>query len=151
MIHGPGNKGNLNLLYKFQQRQIPWPLGAYENKRSFCSINNILYVVERLIDDDILPGTYQVADDEPVSTTDLVKLIALVKNKKYRIWSVPVSVIRFFSMVGDILKLPLNTERLKKLTESYVVSNRKLKDALGIKKLPMKSVDGFKMTIRSFK
>ena len=36
MIHGPGNKGNLNLLYKIVSKNIPWPLGAFENKRSFC-------------------------------------------------------------------------------------------------------------------
>ena len=41
MIHGPGNKGNLNLLYSVVKKGIPWPLGAYENRRSFCSIGNI--------------------------------------------------------------------------------------------------------------
>ena len=46
MIHGPGNKGNLNLLYSVVKKGIPWPLGAYENRRSFCSIDNISYVVE---------------------------------------------------------------------------------------------------------
>jgi hypothetical protein len=35
MIHGSGNKGNLNLLYKFASNGIPWPLGSFENKRSF--------------------------------------------------------------------------------------------------------------------
>lgn len=40
MIHGPGNKGNLNLLYNVVSKGIPWPLGAYENRRSFCSIDN---------------------------------------------------------------------------------------------------------------
>jgi hypothetical protein len=35
MIHGRGNKGNLNLLYKLAIKGIPWPLGTYENKRSF--------------------------------------------------------------------------------------------------------------------
>ena len=49
MIHGPGNKGNLNLLYSVVKKGIPWPLGAYENRRSFCSIENISYVVEQLI------------------------------------------------------------------------------------------------------
>src|SRR5690606_34845970 len=34
MIHGPGNKGNLNLLYKLVEKGIPWPLAAFENQRS---------------------------------------------------------------------------------------------------------------------
>ena len=32
MIHGPGNKGNLNLLYGVVSKGIPWPLGAFENR-----------------------------------------------------------------------------------------------------------------------
>jgi hypothetical protein len=39
------------------------------------------------------------------------------------------------------LKLPLNSERLKKLTDSYVVSNKKIVSALG-KKLPVGSKEG---------
>ena len=40
MIHGPGNKGNLNLLYTLVKKGFPWPLGAFENQRSFLSIDN---------------------------------------------------------------------------------------------------------------
>jgi len=40
MIHGPGNKGNLNLLYNVVSKGIPCPLGAFDNRRSFCSIDN---------------------------------------------------------------------------------------------------------------
>jgi nucleoside-diphosphate-sugar epimerase len=49
MIHGPGNKGNLNLLYNFVTKGLPWPLGAFENKRSFCSIDNLCFVIVELI------------------------------------------------------------------------------------------------------
>jgi nucleoside-diphosphate-sugar epimerase len=50
MIHGPGNKGNLNLLYKIVSKNIPWPLGAFENKRSFCSIENLMFIIKELIE-----------------------------------------------------------------------------------------------------
>ena len=43
MIHGPGNKGNLNLLYGVVKKGIPWPLGAFENRRTFTSIENIYF------------------------------------------------------------------------------------------------------------
>ena len=69
MIHGPGNKGNLNLLYKIVSKNIPWPLGAFENRRSFCSIDNLLFIFKELIErNDIPSGIYNVADDEPLST-----------------------------------------------------------------------------------
>ena len=65
MIHGPGNKGNLNLLYKIVRKGIPWPLGAFKNRRSFCSIENFCFVINELIENDLIPsGVYNVADDE---------------------------------------------------------------------------------------
>ncbi len=73
MIHGSGNKGNLNLLYKIVQKGLPWPLGAFENKRSFTSIDNLTFIINQLIEKDIEPGIYQVADDEPLSTNELAK------------------------------------------------------------------------------
>ena len=51
--------------------------------------------------------------------------------------------------IGDLLKLPLNSERLQKLTESYVVSNFKIKAALG-KPLPVSSKEGLVRTFQSF-
>jgi nucleoside-diphosphate-sugar epimerase len=51
MIHGPDNKGNLNLLNQFVSKGIPWPLGAFENKRSFCSIDNLCFVINELLSD----------------------------------------------------------------------------------------------------
>lgn len=151
MIHGQGNKGNLNLLFKLQQKGLPWPLGAFENKRSFCSIDNILFVVQQLIDKNIEPGIYQVADDEAISTNELIKLIASSQNKKAKIWSIPVKSIKAIARVGDFLHLPLNSERLRKLTESYLVSNQKIKQALGIDKMPATAIAGLKKTFESFK
>ena len=151
MIHGPGNKGNMNLLYKIQQKGLPWPLGAFENKRSFCSIDNLIFAVQQLIDATIDPGIYQVADDEALSTNELIKLIAESQNKKARIWIIPASLIDSIAQLGGIFHLPLNSERLKKLTESYVVSNQKIKMALGIEKMPVRADEGLMNTFKSFK
>ena len=48
------------------------------------------------------------------------------------------------------LHLPLNTERLRKLTENYVVSNAKIKAALGIDRMPVRAEEGIVRTIKSF-
>lgn len=151
MIHGPGNKGNLNLLYKLVRKGFPWPLGAFDNKRLFCSIDNISFVVQQLIEKDIEPGIYQVADDEALSTNELIKLMAKSQNKKARIWHIPTKLIKAIAHIGDLLHLPLNSERLKKLTESYLVSNQKIKNALGIEKMPVSAVIGLQKTFESFK
>jgi nucleoside-diphosphate-sugar epimerase len=150
MVHGPGNKGNLNLLFKLQQKGLPWPLGSFENKRSFCSINNILFVIQQLIDRNIESGIYLVADDEPISTNEIIRLMANILNKNVIIWRIPQNVIKSIAKAGDLLCLPLNSERLKKLTESYIVSNQKLKNAFGIENMPITSSEGMKQTIESF-
>lgn len=150
MIHGPGNKGNLNLLYQVQQKGLPWPLGAYENKRSFCAIENLQFVIQQLIEKDIEPGIYQIADDEALSTNELIEIMAESQNKKAKIWSVPVGFIKALARTGDFLHLPLNSERLKKLTESYVVSNQKLKTKLGIENMPVTAKEGLRKTLASF-
>lgn len=150
MIHGPGNKGNLNLLYKLAQKGLPWPLGAFENSRSFTSIQNLQYVIQELIEKDIEPGIYQIADDETLSTNELIHLIADSLKKKAHIWNISPNIIKFIAKTGDRLGLPLNSERLKKLSESYVVSNEKLKNALGIEKMPYTAIEGMRKTFNSF-
>jgi len=150
MIHGRGNKGNLNLLYKLAQKGLPWPLGAFENSRSFTSIDNLTFLIKQLIEKDIEQGIYQIADDEALSTNRLIELIAESRKKKPRIWDMNKRLVSGFAKTGDILHLPLNSERLKKLTESYVVSNEKLKKALGIKKMPISAEQGMKKTLSSF-
>lgn len=151
MIHGPGNKGNLNLLYNVVSKGIPWPLGAYENLRSFCSIDNIGFVVELLIiKEGVESGIYHVADDEPISTNELIGLIGESVNKSPRIWKLPKSLINSLATVGGALRLPLTKDRLQKLTENYVVSNEKIKRALNISKMPVSAEEGLTKTLKSF-
>jgi nucleoside-diphosphate-sugar epimerase len=150
MIHGPGNKGNLNLLYKLASKGIPWPLGAFENERSFCSIDNLMFIIKEIIElDDIPSGVYNVADDEAISTNDVISTLAESQNKKPKIWNVPEGLIKSLAKLGKMLRLPLTTERLQKLTESYVVSNQKIKSAIG-KDLPVSAKDGLIKTFKSF-
>lgn len=151
MIHGPGNKGNLNLLYKIVRMGLPWPLGSFENKRSFCSIDNLCFIINELIENNNIPsGIYNIADDEPISTNEIINLISVGLEKKSHIWKVPQSLIKLFSKLGDVIGLPLNTERLCKLTESYIVSNNKIKNAIN-RPLPISAKDGLIKTFNSFK
>jgi nucleoside-diphosphate-sugar epimerase len=150
MIHGPGNKGNLNLLYRTVRRGIPWPLGAFENLRSFASIGNVCAAVEGLLSSRAAAGAYQVADDDPLSTNDVVRLVAESLGRRPRIWRVPMAWVRATAALGDLFRLPLTSERLDKLTESYVVSNEKLKRALAWERMPVDARDGLRQTLAGF-
>lgn len=152
MIHGPGNKGNLNLLYKVVEKGIPWPLAAFENQRSFLSIANLNYLINAMLLNPSVPsGVYNFADDEALSTNTLITLMNQAIGKKPRLVRIPKGLIESVAKVGDVLHLPLNSEKLKKLAESYVVSNQKIKKTLGINALPVSASEGILQTINSFK
>jgi nucleoside-diphosphate-sugar epimerase len=151
MIHGPGNKGNLNLLYKLVSKGLPWPLGEFENQRSFLSIENLCFVIKELLQNEKIPsGVYHLADDKSLSTNELIKLLGASLGKNPLILNINSSLIKSLARFGDFSGLPLNTERLEKLTENYIVSNKKITDAIG-KSLPISSHNGLMKTFESFK
>ncbi|MFN7100474.1 MAG: NAD-dependent epimerase/dehydratase family protein [Flavobacterium sp.] len=151
MIHGPGNKGNLNLLYKLVGIGLPWPLGAFENRRSFLSIENLCFVIKELLENEsISSGVYNVSDDSPMSTNELILLLGTSLGKKSTIFNLSQKLINSIARLGDHLNLPLNSERLQKLTENYEVSNQKIVNAIG-KSLPVAAEEGLLKTFVSFR
>ena len=151
MIHGPGNKGNLNLLYGVVKKGIPWPLGAFENRRTFTSIDNLCFVIDGLLTKDVPTGIYNMGDDEALSTNELIEEICKSLGKKAHIWKLPKGLMTGIAKVGGTLHLPLDPERLRKLTENYISSNAKIKKALGVEKMPVDAREGLKTTLESFK
>lgn len=151
MIHGPGNKGNLNLLYNVVRKGIPWPLGAFENKHTFTSIENICFAVNGVLTKDVPSGIYNMGDDDPLSTNELIEEICKSLGKRAHIWHLPKGLMNGVAKIGGWLHLPLNPERLQKLTDTYISSNAKIKKALGIDRMPINAKDGLKRTLESFK
>jgi len=151
MIHGPGNKGNLNLLYQMVTKGIPWPLGAFKNQRSFLSIDNLCFVIKNLLENkEISSGAYHLADDTALSTNELIEVLGKSLGKKNLILNINCSIIKLLARIGDYSRLPLNSERLQKLTENYIVSNKKIIKALD-KSLPISTEIGLMNTFKSFK
>ena len=151
MIHGPGNKGNLNLLYNVVKKGIPYPLGAFENKRTFTSVENICFAVNGVLTKDVASGIYNMGDDEALSTNELIEEICKSLGKKAHIWRLPKGLMNGVAKIGGALHLPLNPERLRKLTEDYVSSNAKIKKALGVERMPVDARKGLQRTLESFK
>lgn len=119
MVHGPGDKGNLGLLYKLISKGIPYPLGAFNNKRSFISIGNFCFYIEQIIEKHNLlkSGIYHVADDQPISTKEIIQIIKEVTGKRGVDLALPKALIYAIARIGDRLPIPLNTSRLKKNDE----------------------------------
>lgn len=149
MVYGPGNKGNIELLLKFVKLGLPWPLGCYHNKRSFCHVANLAFVINEIIKvDNFSPGIYNVVDNDSISTNELVQVLGVSNNKKVTILCIPQRVVVLFTRIGDFLNLPFNTDRLNKLTDNFTVSNAKLIKELK-KDLPFDLREGLKNSIVS--
>lgn len=149
MIHGPGNKGNLNLLYRLVASGLPYPLGAFENLRSFLSVENLNFIIGEFCAGQVPQGVYNLADSECLSTLEVVEIIRKVIGNRSPIWRIHPGLIRLIAKLGGKLRLPFNEEKLYKLTESYRVSNRKVVHSLG-RELPVDARDGIARTIQSF-
>src|SRR5690606_28948984 len=132
-----GNRGNLNLLYKFMNKGLPYPLAAFENRRSFLGVENLCFIVNCLLHQPhISSGVYNVVDDEPLSTNDIVRLIAEGNGKRPLLLALPKSSLKEIPKNGAIFHLPLKSERLKKFSENFIVSKSNIKRAIRIESLP---------------
>src|SRR5690606_870513 len=153
MVHGPGDKGNLGLLYKLISKGIPYPLASFDNQRSFISIDNFIFFINEIIkgQNKIASGIYHISDDTSISTNSIINIIKKVENKNIPNVNLPKGLVKLIAKVGDVLPLPLNTIRLKKMTSNLVLSNKKIKTALNIIKLPLSAEEGLIKTIQSFK
>lgn len=101
-------------------------MGAFESRRSFTNIGNLQEVIRDLLTKDVASGIYHMGDDEALSTNELIEVICGALGKKARILRLPEGLMLFAARVGDWLHLPLNTQRMQKLTENYVVSRARL-------------------------
>lgn len=148
IIYGPNNKGNLPILFNFIKKFRFWPLGSFNTQRSFCSIENLNFVIKEIIErNDIPSGVYNVCDSEIITSNNLINIFSKILNKKVYIFKIPKFLIKLIAKILDNFKLPINTHRLNKLTESFVLSNKKLLQTLG-KDLPIKTEEGLFSTFK---
>lgn len=150
MIHGPGNKGNFNLLFQFVKKGMPWPLGIFQNKRSFCSIDNFCFVIKELATNpNLISGIYNVSDDHSVSTNEVVELMSQSLKKKTYILKLPKPFIKILIYFIKYIYKDINLENLEKLIANFEVSNSKLKNLIN-KPLPINAKEGLSKTFNSF-
>lgn len=154
MVHGAGDKGNLKQLFSIVSKGIPYPLVRFKNKRSFLSIDNFCFYIEQILlqNENLSSGIYHLSDDETLSSNEIVKIMKEETGLKVPCFPLPKRIISFLSKLGDHSRaFPLNTWRLKKLTSNLVVSNKKIKVALAIERLPKTAKEGLRETIRALK
>jgi nucleoside-diphosphate-sugar epimerase len=147
LISGPEVKSNLRSLYNFAKTPLSWIFAGVHNKRSYCNVSNLSFVIQQLIDrDDIAPGIYLVADDEPLSTSAVIGILSGKTCSNRILLAFASVIIKSCLSVGKYTGADFIVDPLRKLCDDYLISNNKITQAIG-QRLPYSSAEG----IRSIK
>lgn len=137
MVYGKDAPGNIDSLIKLVKKLPIIPLGGIENKRSFISIQNLCHMIDEVIIQQ-KAGIFLASDDEPLSTTRLIELIAKNLGKKVYLVKIP-----FFETLLKLLKPSF----YKRLYGSLKVDNSITKEKLSLKN-PYSVEEGIKLMIK---
>jgi nucleoside-diphosphate-sugar epimerase len=147
LVYGKGVKGNLERILNVLKRGIPLPFGAIRAKRSYLYLENLNYIVLQLLKTNPATGIYHIADDEQIALNQLVRMMGELQPNRVMNISLPVFTLDLLSKVGEVLRLPYNKEVHGKLTRALLVSNKKIKKALGLERMPFSFGDGLKSIV----
>lgn len=98
LVYGKGAPGNFGKLVKLAEKNLPLPLGAINNHRSFVAVDNLIDLIITCIEHpNAADKTFLVSDDESISTSNLLKQLTLAAGKKPLLLPVPVVFLRFIA------------------------------------------------------
>lgn len=141
LIAGPNPPGNLDAMIKGIKTGRYLSIGGGKARKSVLMVEDIAHLVPLLIEKG---GIYNVCDDEQPSFRQLENVICTQLGKRLPL-SIPYWMAKCMAIVGDCLgkKAPINSLKLKKITESLTFSNEKVKRELGWKPTPV--LENFKI------
>lgn len=140
IVYGYGVKANIKYLVNLVNKVSLLPFGSIENKRSMVYIGNLCHLVDEVITQQ-KAGIFLASDDEPISTSKLVQLIAKNLDKKIYLVKIP-----FFKRLLKILKSSFH----KRLYGSLEVDNSITKQKLNLSN-PYSVEDGIRLMIKGEK
>jgi len=125
LIYGPGVKGNLALLAKVIDKGLPLPLGAIKNQRDMLSLNNLIDLIKTCIEHPAAAGqVFLCCDNQPVSTPQLIKLIASGRGKNAHLWPLPIFILNMLACLTG------KQAMVKRLSSDFRIDIRHTMDTL---------------------
>ncbi|ELX4138960.1 SDR family oxidoreductase [Vibrio vulnificus] len=145
LVYGPGVKANFASLMNLVSKGIPLPFGCFKNnKRSLVSVDNLVDLIVTCIDHPKAANqVFLVSDDHDVSTSEMVRHMALALDKPT--WQLPLPVW-CYHLAGKLFN---KLDVVDRLTGSLQVDITHTKETLGW--MPPQSLqEGFKQTAEAF-
>lgn len=128
LVYGKNAPGNFGKLLNVAQRNLPLPLGAINNQRSFVAVDNLVDLIVTCIDHpNAVSHTFLVSDDEDISTSNLLKKLTLAAGKKP--WLIPIP-LSFLKLIASIVGKKDTVERF---SSSLIVDIEHTKSTLNWK------------------
>ena len=126
LVYGPDAPGNFRRLLNLVEKELPLPLGAVDNRRSFIYLGNLVDAIALCLKHPSAANqTYLVSDGEDVSTPELIRLLAMQLGKRARLLSVPPGLLE---LAG---KLVGKRAAVQRLLGSLAVDSGKIRRELG--------------------
>ena len=122
LIYGAGVRANMLSIIKLVDKFSVLPLGRVQNKRSFTAVENLVALIDKIIETKS-SGIFIAMDDKPLSTTELVLLIAKALDKRIYLFPLP----KFIVKIGKVL-MPKVFDRLY---GSFEIDNTYTRKILG--------------------
>jgi len=144
LVYGPGVAGNMLRLMQLVERGVPLPFAGLENRRSLLGVDNLCDFVACALDHPAAVGeTFFVADEQVISTRELVLMLAAALQRKARLFWVPPWLLRPLRLHG---RLALSLDRL---LGSLVVDTAKAQNSLGWR-APMTVAQGVERMVQGY-
>lgn len=144
LVYGPGVKANFLSMMRWVEKGIPLPLGAIHNRRSLVYVDNLVDLILTCCKHPEAAGeTFLISDGQDVSTTQLLKAVALSMNKRARLIPIPMSIIEF---AAQVIGKPQISQRLCGSLEVDISHTRKILDW----EPPVTFEQGIKRTVQAY-
>ena len=125
LVYGPGVRANFLRLMQAVKLGMPLPLGAINNRRSLVALDNLMDLIDTCLNHPAARNqTFLVSDGSDLSTTALVKNMAVALGRPTRLIPVPESLLRV------VAKLLGKTSIAQRLCGSLQVDINKTREML---------------------
>lgn len=94
LVYGPGVRANFLKLMQLVKMGVPLPLGAIHNRRSMVALDNLVDLLITCTHHPAAAGqTFMVSDDNDVSISELLRMLASAMGKRSLLLPVPAGII----------------------------------------------------------
>jgi len=126
LVYQKNAKGNLASLQKAIDLYLPLPLSSIRNRRDLVGLDNLLELIEVCIEHPKAANqTFLASDNKPLSTPDLIRLIAQSRDKTPMLIPLPISILNTLALLFG------KTQMLEKITGNFAMDIAHTCDTLG--------------------